>query len=252
MILLAGGTSETAPMATALLRAGHRVLVSLATEADLGLADDPALEVRRGRLDNFGFKELISRRGIAAVVDASHPFAQALHRELTEVCADLGIPRIRFERPELEFGPGVEVAESHEAAAVSALRHGRPVLLTTGSRNLLPYLEAARSANLPLFARVLPGAESEQACLQAGFPVDRIEFSRGPFSVDQTRSLLRRWGIGVLVAKNGGTASGLAERLEAARLEGAAAVVVRRPERESGAADSFEEVLDMLGGFDVR
>jgi precorrin-6A/cobalt-precorrin-6A reductase len=181
-------------------------------------------------------------------VDASHPFAEVLHRELADVCTDLGIRRIRYERPETDPGPGVEVVETHQAAAASAVGHGTPILLTTGSRNLLPYVDAARSAQVPLFARVLPGAESERASRLAGFPEARIEFARGPFSVEQTRSLIRRWRIGVLVAKNGGIASGIAERLEAARREGVIAVLVRRPERESGAAGSFKEILEGIGG----
>ncbi|MEK7391550.1 MAG: precorrin-6A reductase [Fibrobacterota bacterium] len=247
MILLVAGTSETAPLANAMLRAGHKVLVSLATEVDLELAHDPALTVRRGRLDKAGLQELITRHAITQVVDASHPFAQALHRELKDVCAHLGIQRIRYERPETDLGPGVEVLENHEAAAASAVRYCKPILLTTGSRNLVPYVNAAAHANIPLYARVLPATESELACRLAGFDESRIEFARGPFSVDQTRALLRRWHVGVLIAKNGGIASGLAERLEAARLEGVVALIVRRPDQESGAAGSFTEVMERLG-----
>jgi len=160
MILLVAGASETAPLANTLLRAGHKVLVSLATEVDLELASDSALTVRRGRLDKAGFQELITRHAITEVVDASHPFAKALHRELTQVCADLRIRRIRYERPESDPGPGVDLVESHEDAAASAVMYGKPILLTPGSRNLLPYLDAADHANIPLFARVLPGVES--------------------------------------------------------------------------------------------
>lgn len=248
MILLVGGTSETGPLAAALLRAGREVLVSMATEVDLELPDDPGLTVRRGRLDQAGFRDLILSRSIACVVDASHPFAGILHRELTEVCSDLGIPRIRFERPGIDPGPGVEIVESHEAAAASAVAHGRPVLLTTGSRYLRPYVDRARRAGVPLYARVLPGEESELACRRAELPERHVEFARGPFTVEQTRELLRRWEIGVLVAKNGGIASGLSERLDAARLEGASVVLVRRPDPEAGAVTRVEEVVRRTGG----
>jgi precorrin-6A/cobalt-precorrin-6A reductase len=248
MILLVAGASETAPLADTLLQAGHRVLVSLATETDLELAPDPALKVRRGRLNRDGFRDLIAHHGVTAVVDASHPFAQELHRELSAVCSDLQIHRIRYERPCSHLDPGVETRENHEFAADYATSLGKPVLLTTGSRNLSPYVDAAGLVNVPLFARVLPGSESETACRLAGLPEDRIEFARGPFSVEQTRELLRRWSIGVMVAKNGGIASGLDQRLEAARLEGVAAVVVRRPELEELAVHSFPEIMEKIGG----
>lgn len=242
MILLVGGTSETAPLARALLDSGHRVLVSLATETELELPEDPVLTVRRGRLDKSGFKELIQRHSIDRVVDASHPFAGILRRELTEVCSALGIERIRFERSVFDPGPGVDVLENHEAAARSATSRGKPVLLTTGSRYLRPYVDEARRRGVELYARVLPGAQSQQTCLAAGLRDERIEFARGPFTVAQNREILRRWGIGVLVAKNGGVASGLAERMEAARREGVPVLLVRRPDPESGAANGVEEL----------
>lgn len=245
-ILLVGGTSETRPVAEVLLAAGHEVLVSQATEVELDLPEDPRLALRRGRLDRDGFRQLVGEGAISHVVDASHPFAVDLHRELDRVCAALGIPRIRYERPATPPPPGVEIAPDHSRAALAATAHGLPILLTTGSRHLAPYAEAARLAGLPLFARVLPGEESDRACRAVELPFTRIEFARGPFSVEQTRTLLRRWGIGVLVAKDGGTASGLVERLEAARREGVNSVLVRRPDAETGSTDTFAGILDRI------
>lgn len=245
-VLLVGGTSETRPVAEVLLAAGHAVLVSQATEVELDLPMDPRLALRRGRLDRDGFRQLTGEGGITHVVDASHPFAVDLHRELELACAEGGIPRIRFERPATPPPPGVEIAPDHARAARAATAHGLPILLTTGSRHLAPYAEAARRAGLPLFARVLPGEESIRACREVELPFSRIEFARGPFSVEQTRVVLRRWGIGVLVAKDGGAASGLAERLEAARREGVAAVLVRRPDPETDSTDTFPGILERI------
>ena len=245
-VLLVGGTSETRPVAEVLLAAGHAVLVSQATEVELDLPEDPRLAVRRGRLDRDGFRQLAGECAITHVVDASHPFAVDLHRELEVACAEGGIPRIRYERPAEPPPAWVEIVPDHAAAAMAASVHGLPILLTTGSRHLAPYAEAARRAGIPLFARVLPGEESSRACRGVELPSSRIEFARGPFSVERTRALLRRWGIGVLVAKDGGAASGLVERLEAARREGVAAVLVRRPDPESGSTDTFAGILERI------
>lgn len=245
-ILLVGGTSETRPVAEVLLAAGHEVLVSQATEVELDLPGDPRLALRRGRLDRDGFRQLAGEGAISHVVDASHPFAVDLHRELGRACAEMGIPRIRYERPAIPPPSGVEIVSDHFGAAQAATAHRLPILLTTGSRHLAPYAEAARRAGLPLFARVLPGEESIRACREVELPFSRIEFDRGPFSVEQTRALLRRWGIGVIVAKDGGAASGLMERLEAARREGVAAVLVRRPDPESGSTDTFAGILERI------
>lgn len=251
MILLVGGTSETAPLAAALVAAGHAVLVSQATETELEL---PAglVEVRRGRLDRRGFRRLFEERGIEAVVDASHPFARLLRRELLWACASAELPRVRFERPSVPVEHEVEWADSHEEAARAAVAHGAPILLTTGSRFLSPYRIEASARGIALHARILPGAESLQACRAAGFPLEDVAFARGPFDVAATRGLLERWRIGVLVAKDGGAASGLAERLEAARSLGVQVVLVRRPPEEPDAVSSPAEVVARLAGFEAN
>lgn len=247
MILLAGGTSETAPLARALLGAGHSVLASMATDAPLDLPLHERFELRRGRLDGAGFAELLSARGVRAVVDASHPFATALRAELSAACRVAGVPRVRFERSAAVVPPeGTAMVDDHEAAAVEAFRDGAPVLLTTGSRHLAPYVREAGRRGVPLYARVLPEEESLRACAVAGIASERVEAARGPFAVDDTRALLRRWGIGTLVAKDGGGASGLAERLAASRAEGVRVVLVRRPDMETGSVTSEELLLAAL------
>lgn len=242
MILLIGGTSETAPIVAELLELGEAVMVSLATATELPLPEHPRLAVRRGRLDREGFQKLFISCDIILVLDASHPYAEELHREVRAACAAAGVARIRYRRPGTLLPEGTLLAPGHAAAARLAVSLGRPILLTTGSRYLAPYVAAAREAGIALYARLLPGEESRAASLACELSGNRVVFARGPFSVEATRELLQRWKIGVLVAKDGGAASGLSERLEAARLEGAQVVVVARPPDPGHAAETFEEL----------
>jgi len=251
VILLVGGTSETASLAAALVAAGYAVLVSQATEVDLDLPEG-GVQVRRGRLDRHGFRRLFQERGIEAVVDASHPFARLLRRELLWACASAEVPRVRFERPSVPVDHEVEWVDTHQDAARAAVAHGTPILLTTGSRFLSPYRIEASVRGIPLRARILPGEESRQACRASGFPLEHVEFARGPFDVAATCRLLERWRIGVLVAKDGGAASGLAERLEAARSLGVRVVLVRRPPEERNAVSSPAEVVARLASLGAR
>ena len=247
MILLLGGASETLSIAQALLDAGHQVLASMATDAALRLPVHARFQLRRGRLDGEGFAELIRDRGIRAVVDASHPFATELRREIATACEHAGVPRIRYERSADPADPaGAELVDDHVQAAKVAFSHRVPVLLTTGSRHLSPYVDESLRTGTDVYARVLPGMESVQACRLAGLPESRTEFARGPFTVLENREILRRWNIGVMVAKNGGAASGMAERLEAARIERVRVVVLRRPSPEPGAVTCPEELLSRL------
>ncbi len=230
MILLLGGTSELSAIATALAEAGFAVLVSTATDEPLELAPHPNIERRSGRLDEPAMRALIAARGIRAIVDATHPYATAAHATAAQVAHQAGIPCISFVR---EGGvrprEGVHFAADHERAAALAFSFGKPVLLTTGTNHLAPYARQAACTGLRLVARVLPRAESIEACRQAGIANDNIIAARGPFSLEQNLRQIRRCGIGALVTKDSGPAGGVDAKLEAARREHCQVVVVARP-----------------------
>jgi precorrin-6A/cobalt-precorrin-6A reductase len=85
--------------------------------------------------------------------------------------------------------------------------------------------------------------EALAACKQAGLAEAERIFGRGPFSLEQNRTLIRQYGIGVLVTKDSGRAGGVAEKLEAARLEQCRVIVVQRPEETT---DNTFDDMDRL------
>lgn len=246
MILLLGGTGTTAQIALALARAGYRVLVSRATDVPLAVGRHENIECRCGPLDEQGLGELIAARKIRAIVDAAHPYAATIRATARRVARQQGIPCLTLLRPAAVRADDdqVEMAPDHAAAAAAAFAHGRPVLLTTGAKNLRPYAEAARRTGLPLVVRVLERPESCAACLQAGIPPQCIIAGRGPFSLEENRRHIRQFAVGVLVTKDGGPSGGTPEKLRAARAEHCRVVVVRRP--EIGPEMAFTEVGDLL------
>jgi len=241
MILLLGGTSETASIAEALSLAGYKVLVSMATEIPLNAELPPGVSLRQGRLTEAEMTALIREKRIRAVLDATHPYAGKARASARNAAETAGIYYTTFIRPEaLREECGVQWVHSHEEAAIAAFAHGKPVLLTTGSGNLNPYARESARAGIALFARVLPQAYSVDACRMAGIPEDRIITARGPFSVEENIRQIREHEIGTLVTKDSGAAGGVMEKLEAARRENCHVVVVARPPRMSG--DAFEDI----------
>ena len=231
MILLLGGTSDTAFVAQRLAEAGLSVLVSTATNEDLAIGVHPAIRRRTGRLDEPGLEDLIRRESIAAVVDVTHPYATEIRNLGQEAAASNSIPYATFVRPAAidETLDTIQFAATHDEAARLAFSHGRCVLLTTGATNLAAYAKEARRVALPLFVRVLPRAESLAQCADAEIGSERVLAARGPFDIQQNRVHIRRCHAGVLVTKDGGHASGVIDKLQAARLEGCEVIVVRRP-----------------------
>ena len=249
MILLLGGTTQTAALAERLAACGYRVLVSRATDIPLAIGQHANIESRTGPLDDDGLTALLRDRGIRVVVDATHPYATAIRQRARRVAESLGIPYVTFVRPTSidAAARGVEFAADHATAARLAFAHGKPVLLTTGSRHLSSYVDEARRTATPLVVRVLDHADSLAACHEAGLADDQIVVGRGPFSVEENRRLIQRFAIGVLVTKDGGQSGGTLEKLAAARAEECRVVVVGRPEPAGeGHFESVDAVVDAV------
>ncbi|MBN2643934.1 precorrin-6A reductase [Trichloromonas sp.] len=247
MILLFGGTGETAELATALASLGQPVLVSTATDVPLNVGSHPLIEHIRGRLDEIAMLALVKKMAIRLLVDAGHPFAEQLHTTVAQVASLTRIPCLCYRRASLSAsGQGLYYVDSHEEAAKLAASFDKTILLTTGSRNLEPYVATTKARSLPLYARVLPHAESEAACEAAGLAKKACIFARGPFSVEQNRDLLRRLGIGVMVSKDSGICGGVEEKLKAAATEEVMVVMIRQPDSVHNGCHTFTKAASLL------
>ncbi len=247
MILLLGGTSETASLADALAEQGFSVLVSTATDIPLDIGNHPAIRRRTGRLDEPQLTRLLLDEKIRGVVDATHPYAEAIGPLTRKVAGQLQLPYFRWLRPPALSGSSeILTAADHGEAAVLAFSFGAPVLLTIGSKNLEPYIRESRRTGLPVIARVLDHPDSRTACQKLGLPLEAIIPGKGPYSIDENRTTIRNFRIGVLVTKDSGKAGGVTEKLEAARMEGCRIVVVRRPGPPGEYFDQVEPFLKVL------
>ncbi|MHB1455341.1 MAG: precorrin-6A reductase [Armatimonadota bacterium] len=245
MILLLGGTSETAGIAAGLADAGYLVLVSTATDAELDVGNRPGIARRIGRLSQEDMLSLVRDRSIRAIIDGTHPYAVAVRAAAIWAAAQAGVPYLTFIRPAIGQANGnVIIASDHEEAAILSFSKRMPVLLTTGTRNLEPYIRESIRTSTPVIVRILDHPESISASRSVGLREDQLIIGRGPFTVDENRSAIRTYGIKTLVTKDSGKAGGVHEKLEAAIKEGCRVVIVERPALTSDGA--FENVQDFV------
>ncbi len=251
MILLLGGTGESVFLASHLAEQGYPVLVSTATDIPLDIKDHPLITRRQGELKEEDFMDLVRSQGIRAIVDSTHPYAQKISVLAQKAAEAAAIPYFLWERPTaVPRDENFLFARDHEEGAFLAFSFFKPVLLTTGSRNLGPYVEKSRQNRVPLWVRVLPHPESIAACRQAGIPEDHILFGRGPFSIEENRGVIKKYSIGVLVTKDSGLSGGVLEKLEAAKQEHCQVVVIERPEGLPGKRfQRTEDLLDVLAPY---
>ena len=202
-VLVFGGTTEGRLLARELSALGAQVTVSVATALGAEeLRGVPPLTVCVGRKDARQMRKMLP--GFAVCVDATHPYA-------------------------------AEASGNIRAACLAGTQGN--ILLATGAKELAAFagLDAER-----LYPRVLPTHEGLAACEAAGVPHGNIIALQGPFTRELNEALMRRFDIGYLVTKDGGTPGGFGEKAQAARNVGARLVVIRRP------ADSGEEYAAVL------
>ncbi|MQS15231.1 cobalt-precorrin-6A reductase [Streptomyces kaniharaensis] len=220
-VLILGGTTEGRALAAEL--AGQtplRVTSSLA-----GRVAQPRLPAGEVRIGGFGGPDGLAAwlraERVAAVVDATHPFAAGMSRNAALAAAATGVPLLALRRPGWTpvLGDRWHPVPSLAAAAELLPGLGRRVFLTTGRQGIGTF---AHLDGLHFLARSVDPPEPP---LPSALDV---LLDRGPFTLDGERALLREHRIDVLVTKDSGGAA-TAPKLTAARELGLPVVVVERP-----------------------
>ncbi len=216
-VLLLGGTQDARELRAALTAAGIVVVESVAGRT----RQARALDARVGGFGGAaGLAEHLRAAGIAAVLDATHPFAAQITANAAAACRATGVPLLRYQRPGWGDHPdaaGWRWVADHAAAARAAAGHPGCALLTVGRQPLPHYRELPQ-----VLARV---AEWPGGALPAGW---RIIEARGPFEAAAELALLREHQVRVLVSKDSGGAATTA-KLDAARELGVPVIMVGRP-----------------------
>ena len=229
-ILLLAGTAEARELAGQCSDRRLRLVASLA-----GATGKPLTypcETRSGGFGGVaGLRDYIIRERIAAVIDATHPFATGMSANAAEACGKEGIPLLSLVRP--EWSP---VGDWHGFGtleeAIAALSSGARVLATTGRKHVGPYRERA---DLTVFLRSVDPAD--------GLPSHIVPISaRGPFTVRAETALMQDHRITHLLTRNAGGES--RARLEAAATLGLPIHVIERPPHP--AATIARSVADAL------
>jgi precorrin-6A/cobalt-precorrin-6A reductase len=237
-VLILGGTAEARALAAALVDRGVRVVSSLA-----GRVRDPALPAGEVRIGGFGGADglaaWLTAHHVAAVVDATHPFAATMTAHAVTACAAADVPLLVLHRPGWTPQPGWTWADTIADAAALLPTLGGRAFLTTGRTSLAAFA----GLDLDFLVRCVDPPDG---------PLPRrvrVLLSRGPFTVAGERALLREHDIDVLVTKDSGGALTSA-KLTAAHAEGARVLVVRRPPLPAGvdAVATVEAAVARLGG----
>jgi precorrin-6A/cobalt-precorrin-6A reductase len=218
--LVLGGTAEARQLAAMLDQLGVLVTSSLA-----GRTEQPHTPPGEVRIGGFGGPDGLGRwlveQQIAAVIDATHPFAHRISASAASACAMTGVPLARLDRPPWPEQPGDRWhrVDDLTAAAEVVPRLGRRVLLTIGRQQVSAF--AAVTQAWFLIRCIEPPA--------GPLPPDHaVVLARGPFTLCGELALLDAHAIDLIVTRDSGGAA-TEPKLDAARHRGVPVIVVQRP-----------------------
>ena len=98
-IVIFSGTTEGRMLAQTLSENGIHCIVSVATEyGEIVMPEMDGVTVHKGRMDLEEMQKFITQSEVAAVVDATHPFATAVSENIRESLKNTEIPYIRLQR----------------------------------------------------------------------------------------------------------------------------------------------------------
>lgn len=219
-VLVLAGTAEARTLCAALAeRADLAPIASLA-----GVTEQPERYAGETRVGGFGGAECLAAylraERIAALVDATHPFAARITANAVAATSRAGVPYLRLERPSWRPEAGDDwrdVADLCEAAA--ALPSGARAFLAIGSAGLDAF---ARREDVWFLARMIEPPPHPP------FTRGEVLAQRPPYRRETDLALLREHAISHVVAKNAGGEAGRAKLL-AAREIGLPVILVARP-----------------------
>lgn len=203
----------------------------------------PNIRISEGRMNYEQMVEKFKTEGYSLIIDATHPYAVEVTRNIKSACDDLGIKYIRLlrEETELDFSGIIEV-ETMEEAVAWLNTNDEKALITTGSKELKKYTKV-NNYKERLFPRILPTKESLDLAISAQIPSKNIICMQGPFTFEMNIATMEQFGCTLMVSKNTGKQGGMEGKIEILK-KGFRLLIIGRPVHEEGM--SFNQVIEYI------
>ena len=162
---------------------------------------------------------------IRLIVDAAHPFAEELHRNLLFLAKHIQAPIIRYDRTYPPHTDDVVWCKDYQDAMNKLESDNIDRLLAlTGVNNistLRPYWEKHEC-----WFRILNRRFSHMLTHKSRFPEDHLVY----YEEDETQALIERLKPQAILTKESGLSGGFTEKVETAKQAGVKVYVIERPE----------------------
>ncbi len=223
MILVFGGTTEGRMAAKVLEESGATYCYSTRSDTqDIQLVHGHHVT---GAMEVSEMVAFCHEHDIRLIVDAAHPFAVNLHRNVVNLAERISIPVVRYDRIFPPHDKNLVWCKDYDDAISRLEEYGITKLLALTGVNTINRLRLYWQGHECWF-RILKREESQSEAQKAGFPADHLVY----YEQDDTASLIERLQPQAILTKESGMSGGFDEKVEAARQAGVKVFVVERPE----------------------
>ena len=237
-LLIFAGTTEGRELAEFCVENGIKADVSAATQMGASLLPK-GCGILSGRRNALEIEELLAKNSYSAVIDATHPYAKDVTKNIKIACEAANVRYYRLLRSSLP-AEGTVVNSMEELVSLLN-KTDKTVLSTLGSKAAKMLLKVKRHKER-LWLRMLPNDDIKEYCKSLGFDENKLIFAKGPFGVEENIEHIRKSGAKLMVTKESGNLGGYPEKVRAAELCNIELVTLSRPE-ETGL--SLEEVKQL-------
>ncbi len=226
-ILVFGGTTEGRQLAEFCEK--EKIPVCVCVTTDYGenlLTKSPYVNIIKGRMSAEDMEKFITQHHIQMIIDATHPYAVEVTKNIQSVCKKLFVQNIRVCREN-------DTADNYakffaDTLAVTEYLNTKDgnILLTTGSKTAETFTQI-NGYSQRCIIRILSCEENIQHCRKLGF--ENIVAENPPFSVEDNKKLIYQYDIRFLVTKDSGKTGGFDNKLQSAKECDIECLVICRP-----------------------
>lgn len=225
MILILGGTTEGRIAVKTLEEAGTPFYYSTrGNEQDIDLHHGIRLT---GGMDSDRLTVFCHEHSVRLLIDAAHPFAEELHKNVEQTSLCLSIPVVRLERiyPDTDETEIIWCTDYPDAIEKIRQENISSLLALTGVQTigkLAPLWKTLQNC----YFRILNRDSSRYEAGKQGFPEDKIYYYHPG---EGERILIEQIHPDAILTKESGISGGFYEKVEAARQLGIRVFAIRRP-----------------------
>lgn len=233
-VILFGGTYEGRVIAAKLGEKNIPTLVCITTEyGESLLPSSPALEIRTGPLDKTSMGELLQREKPSLVIDATHPYAAVVSKNILSLCQTHDIKLLLLQRENSPIN-GDALTFTNINELIAWLNENPGIIFSTlGAKGSLA-LTTVNDYRERVWLRILPDVGTLSKCQEAGFSPQQIICMQGPFTGELNQAMFQHAKADILLTKESGDIGGFYEKIAAARRNNMRVAILQRPDQAKG------------------